>query len=98
MLSEMGYEVHEAHDGDSALTALGTLGPDLLIIDFAMPGTNGAEIAQAALARNPELRILFISGFSDSAALESAVGDARLLRKPFRPGDLGAAVRAALDA
>jgi signal transduction histidine kinase len=98
VLSDIGYEVHEAGDGDAALGVLTTLSPDLLIIDFAMPGTNGAEIAQAAMARNPALRVLFISGFSDSAALESAVGNARLLRKPFRPGDLGAAVRAALDA
>jgi signal transduction histidine kinase len=98
VLSDIGYDVHEAADGDTALSALATINPDLLIIDFAMPGTNGAEIAQAALARNPGLRILFISGFSDSAALESAVGDAHLLRKPFRPGDLGVAVRSALDA
>jgi CheY-like chemotaxis protein len=97
-LSDIGYEVYEAADGESALKILTTRSPDLLIVDFAMPGANGAEIAQAALGHNPALRVLFISGFSDSAALEAAVGNANLLRKPFRPGDLGAAVRAALDA
>src|SRR5262249_24416035 len=61
VLSEIGYDVHQAADGDAALNILVTLNPDLLIVDFAMPGMNGAEIAQAARVRNPALRILFIS-------------------------------------
>jgi CheY-like chemotaxis protein len=97
-LAEIGYHVHAAGDGAEALAFLAQLVPDLLIADFAMPGMNGAEIAKAARARNPALRILFISGFSDTAALEDAVGKAHLLRKPFRPSDLGAAVREVLDA
>jgi hypothetical protein len=40
---------------------------------------------------------LFVSGYADSSALETAVGSAPLLRKPFRPGELAVAVRAALD-
>jgi CheY-like chemotaxis protein len=97
-LADIGYHVHAAGDGAQALTFLAQLVPDLLIADFAMPGMNGAEVAKAALARNPGLRILFISGFSDTAALADAVGTTHLLRKPFRPGDLGVAVREVLDA
>jgi len=97
-LVEIGYHVHAAGDGVEALAFLAKLVPDLLIADFAMPGMNGAEVAKAALARNPALRILFISGFSDTAALADAVGTTHLLRKPFRPGDLGVAVREVLDA
>jgi CheY-like chemotaxis protein len=58
---------------------------------------NGAEVVSAARARNANLKILFLSGHAESAALESAVGDAPLLRKPFRPAELASAVRGALD-
>jgi CheY-like chemotaxis protein len=70
----------------------------LLIVDFAMPNMNGAEVVTTARAHNGRLKILFVSGYADSTVLESAVGDAQHLRKPFRPADLAAAVRTALDA
>jgi DNA-binding response OmpR family regulator len=43
------------------------------------------------------LKVLFMSGFADSNALLAAVGSAALLRKPFRPGELAAAVQTALQ-
>jgi len=97
VLSELGYEVQEVPHGEAALAVLDRFDPDLLIIDFAMPGMNGAETAQAIRRRNARLPILFLSGFADSAALEAAVGEAPILRKPFRPIELAAAVRTALD-
>lgn len=97
LLSEIGYAVQEAEDGAAALTMLAEFDPDLLVLDFAMPGINGADTAAAARQRKAALRILFVSGFADSAALDTAVGGAALLRKPFRPTDLAAAVRLALD-
>jgi CheY-like chemotaxis protein len=63
-----------------------------------MPNMNGAELVTTARSRNAQLKILFLSGYADSAILESAVGEALLLRKPFRPSELAAAVRSALDA
>jgi CheY-like chemotaxis protein len=71
--------------------------PELLILDFAMPGINGAEIAAAAREANRSLKILFVSGFADTDALEEAAGEIALLHKPFRPAELAAAVRKALD-
>ena len=62
-----------------------------------MPGTNGAEVVKAARLTQPSLPILFVSGYADSAALEAAMGSAPFLRKPFRPAELAAAVRAAID-
>jgi signal transduction histidine kinase/DNA-binding response OmpR family regulator len=97
VLSELGYNVREAASGQDALAALPNFEPDLLIVDFAMPNMNGAEIVTAARARNAALKILFLSGYADTTALESAVGHAPLLRKPFRPAELAAAVRTALD-
>jgi len=97
-LSELGYEVQEVPHGEAALAVLDRFDPDLLIIDFAMPGMNGAETAQAIRRRNARLPILFLSGFADTTALEAAVGEeAAILRKPFRPIELAAAVRTALD-
>jgi len=97
VLAELGYDVREASDGRNALAMLKEFKPDLLLVDFAMPNMNGAEVVSAARARNADLKIVFLSGYADSAALESAVGDAPLLRKPFRPAELASAVRTALD-
>ncbi|HEX4408790.1 MAG TPA: response regulator [Xanthobacteraceae bacterium] len=97
VLSELGYDVREAGGGDEALAAFSDFNPDLLIVDFAMPNMNGAEVVTAARANNKEQKILFLSGYADSGILEAAVGSAPLLRKPFRPADLAAAVRGALD-
>jgi DNA-binding response OmpR family regulator len=96
-LSEIGYVVHEAEHGAAALDMQREVSPQLMIIDFAMPGTNGAEVVKAARTVQPSLPILFVSGYADSAALEAAMGSAPLLRKPFRPAELAAAVRAAID-
>jgi len=97
VLSDLGYVVQEAQHGEAAIGSLAKFAPDLLIVDFAMPGINGAEVAAAARKHDPQLRILFVSGFADSGSLEAAVGKAPLLRKPFRPVELAAAVREALD-
>lgn len=96
-LSEMGYVVHEADHGDAALALQRTVNPQLLIIDFAMPGANGAEVVKAARAAQPSLAVLFVSGYADSAALEAAMGSAPFLRKPFLPAELAHAVRSALE-
>jgi CheY-like chemotaxis protein len=97
VLAELGYELHEASRGEDALAMLPDLSPDLLIIDFAMPGLNGADVVMAAREHNAALKVLFMSGFADSNALIAAVGSAALLRKPFRPGELAAAVQTALQ-
>jgi CheY-like chemotaxis protein len=96
-LSDIGYRVGEAAGGEDALRAVRDFAPDLVIMDFAMPGLNGAEVAVALRKTCAGIPILFISGFADSEVLERAVGTAPLLRKPFRPTQLAAAVRAALS-
>jgi signal transduction histidine kinase len=97
VLADLGYDVRLAVAGEAALAIMGEFSPDLMVVDFAMPGMNGAEVALAARKRNAELKILFLSGFADTDVLESAVRAAPLLRKPFRPSELAAAVRSALD-
>ena len=96
-LEALGYRVVEAADGLAGLDQLALHDPDLLMLDFAMPGMSGADVAQVALADRPDLPIIFCSGYSDTAAIERAVGsDVPLLRKPFRIAELEAIVASAL--
>ena len=70
---------------------------DLLLLDCAMPGLNGAEVTRVVKARWPDVPILFMSGHADTAALEAAVGAAPLLRKPFKLKEITTAIRSVLD-
>jgi CheY-like chemotaxis protein len=98
-LDALGYRVVEAADGPAGLAALEAQAPDLMMVDFAMPGMNGAEVARAARQRRPDLPIVFASGYADTAAIESVAGkDAPVLRKPFRIRDLQAVVAQMLAA
>jgi DNA-binding response OmpR family regulator len=97
-LSDLGYQVSEAIGGENALLILADIKPDMMIIDFAMGGMNGAETALAARQRYPGIPILFISGFADTEALRSVAETAPLIHKPFRPTELAATVRSILDA
>jgi len=98
VLSDLGYQVKEAGTGEAALDLLRSHHPDLMVLDFGMPDSNGAEVAAAARQASEGLRILFVSGYSDTSAIERAVGKAALLHKPFRPAEFAAAVRSSLDA
>jgi CheY-like chemotaxis protein len=70
-----------------------------MMVDFAMPGMNGAEVAKAARQRRPDLPIVFASGYADTAAIESVAGsEAAVLRKAFRLDDLQAVLATALQA
>jgi signal transduction histidine kinase len=92
-LRSLQYQVTAVEGGDAAL-AIMDAGErfDLLLVDFAMPGMNGPEVASAARNRQPDIKVLMVSGYADSAAVEGALGSARLLRKPFDVAELAAAV------
>jgi CheY-like chemotaxis protein len=96
MLRDLGYGVAEAGSGRQALDLLSS-GPrfDLLLIDYAMPGMNGGELARRVRAKDPDQRIVFITGFADFTAL-AALGEDRVVQKPFRDGELAQQVAAAL--
>jgi CheY-like chemotaxis protein len=92
----LGFRVILAEDGESGQLALETSHPEVLLLDFAMPGMSGVEVADRVRIRRPKLPIVFASGYSETAAIEKAVGPAAvLLRKPVRV-DLEAALRAAV--
>ncbi|THD67086.1 response regulator, partial [Phenylobacterium sp.] len=98
ILHDLGYSVVEAGSGGAALDVLDRQSKiDLLLVDFAMPGMNGAEVAREAHARRPDLPVLFVTGYADTDALASA-GDDGILRKPFVEEDLAAKLRSVLRA
>src|SRR5438309_7668994 len=64
-LEEQGYKVSEASDGHEGLAAIERAAPDLVIVDFIMPGMTGAEVARKIRSRLPDQPILFVSGYSE---------------------------------
>ena len=97
MLPSLGYAVDFAGSGSEALASLDRHRPDLMMLDFAMPDMNGAEVAREALTRYPGLRIVFSSGHADTKQSDAGVGSARRLRKPFRMGELADVLSEALS-
>ena len=97
-LEALGYEVTALGDGRSGLEALQSLKPDVLVVDFAMPEMTGADVAKKARELCPGLPVVLASGYSDTDAIERAIGkNARLLRKPFGIDELLKAVIEATD-
>ncbi len=96
LLDEAGYAVTEARDGPSALARLEELHPHVAVIDFLMPGINGADLARQAQVRRPGLPVVFVSGYADTLALDGIAG-ATVLRKPFRADELQRAVHDAME-
>ena len=86
-LESGGYTVLEARDGTDAMKRVekydGAI--DLLVTDMVMPGMTGQELTAKLLKSRPEIRVLYMSGYSERAAADSARGDSsiRLLAKPF---------------
>jgi CheY-like chemotaxis protein len=98
MLHDLGYLVLEAGSGGAALDMLDrTPRLDLMIVDFAMPGMNGAEVARLARMRRGNLPVLFITGFAERSMLEG-IEEPLILRKPFMEDELAERVRVALSA
>jgi PAS domain S-box-containing protein len=92
-LESLGHSVAACAGGEAALELLSNAVPDLLLIDFTMPGMNGAELARIVRARHPGVPLAFVTGYAESDQMESAlVEDVPVLRKPFGVGDLAALV------
>ena len=100
VLREQGYTVLEASDGAQALKVLETPVPiDLLLTDVGLPGgMNGRQVVDAARGLRPGLKVLFMTGFAENAALSGGVLDpvTQVLTKPFGMGALVGKVRGML--
>ena len=100
MLEGHGYEVVAAANAEEALVLARDAGLDALVTDVVMPGMNGRALAAALRATMPDLHVLYVSGFSDDAALQDGALEplATFLQKPYSAAELGEALQRTLDA
>lgn len=99
-LKELGYEVVEASDAESALQVAERLSRiDLLFTDVILPGKNGRQLADEMRQRWPKLRVLYTTGYSRNAIVHHGRLDpgVDLINKPFTFDELAARVRDVLD-
>ena len=99
VLSDLGYRALEATDGPSALTILqSSQRIDLLITDIGLPRVNGRQVADAARVVRPGLKVLFMTGYAESAAnsefLEKGM---QIIAKPFTMDKLAVKIRETLE-
>ena len=101
-LEASGYTVLEAAGADEALRVAGEHADaiDLLLTDVVMPRMSGRQLADRLARRGPEIKVLFMSGYTDEAIVQHGVLEpgTQLLQKPFTPGGLARKVREVLDA
>ncbi|MHA3738791.1 response regulator [Pseudomonas sp. Eth.TT006] len=86
VLSELGYAFVEAGDADEAVPILKSQQRiDLLISDVGLPGMNGRQLAEIGRQHRPELKVLFITGYAEHAAVRSGFLDSgmQMITKPF---------------
>lgn len=89
MLDVLGHEVVEASSGPAGVATIGRVRFDLVLLDYAMPGMNGAEVAREIHRLDGATPIVFVSGYSDTDQLRSVMnGQTSMLRKPFTIDEL----------
>jgi PAS domain S-box-containing protein len=99
-LRSLGYPVTDVDSGQAAIDTLKSDAAfDLLLTDVVMPGIGGAQLAEEIVRTWPALKVLFMSGYSENAAIMHGrvAPGARVLSKPFRKIDLANRVREVLD-
>ena len=100
-LKELGYRVIEAVDGTQALPIIEGKGRiDLVVSDVGLPGLNGRQLAEIAIAARPDLNVLFITGYAAAAAAraEFLAPGMEMITKPFAIDDFAQKVKEMLTA
>ena len=97
MLAELGYTAIEASDGSSALQVLRSdTRIDLLVTDVGLPGgMNGRQLADFGRTARPKLKVLFITGYAEKAAIGAGGLDSgmAILTKPFAMDGLATRIK-----
>ncbi len=91
MLEDHGYRVIEAHDGNSAVDAIGAspVPIDLVLTDVVMKGMNGPELVLRLVDTNPAMKVVYMSGYTGELAAGHGIDSGiQLLEKPFTRQDL----------
>jgi CheY-like chemotaxis protein len=101
MLTDQGYEVVPASGAESAIQFFESTPrrPDLILADVVMPGMSGPMLVDHLLAHDPDLRVLFMSGYDDRQVVQRYVVEKgfHLIAKPFTVKSLRAAIKDALN-
>ena len=88
-LTALGYAVREAAGGADALALIHEQKPQLIVLDYMMPGMDGAETAREIARIDPDLPIVFSTGHAALRVLRQAAGEgASILEKPFTLAEL----------
>jgi CheY-like chemotaxis protein len=95
-LEILGHEVVGVSDAEAALAALEHQTPTLLVVDYVMPGMNGAELIRAVQQQRPEIAVILATGYADMDKVSELVGAKSILKKPFRVEALAEAVHLAV--
>jgi CheY-like chemotaxis protein len=101
VLGKRGYRVIQAGNGEEALLLASTTPDlDLLVTDVIMPKMGGQELATRLIPSHPHIKVLFISGYTENAAMQlGALSPGSVhLAKPFSPGALARKVSEILAA
>jgi PAS domain S-box-containing protein len=100
VLNDLGYRSLEAADGPSGLEMLRSERLiDLLVTDVGLPGLNGRQLAEAARQFRPNLKVLFMTGYAENAALASGFLEPgmSMITKPFAMEALATRIRQILE-
>lgn len=101
LLRDIGHEILEASDADSALKMLATSSRiNMLFTDVVLPGgMNGPKLAAEIRRQRPGIAVLYTSGYTENAIVHQGQVDEGidLLNKPFSRSDLARKIRAVLD-
>jgi two-component system, response regulator, stage 0 sporulation protein F len=98
-LTALGYAVREAAGGADALALIDAQRPQLVILDYMMPGMDGAETAREIARVDPDIPIIFSTGHAALRVLRQAAGeDASILEKPFTLAELDQLIAEILQA
>jgi CheY-like chemotaxis protein len=100
VLQDLGYQAIEAADGPSGLRLLeSNVRIDLLVTDVGLPGLNGRQLADYARVKRPDLKVLFITGYAENAAMTSGflIPGMEMITKPFAVEALATKIRSMIE-
>jgi len=100
VLSELGYRAIEAGDGPTGLAILQSdRRVDLLVTDIGLPGLNGRQVADGGRVSRPDLKVLFMTGYAENAALASGFLEPgmAMITKPFAMDAMASRIREIIE-
>ena len=98
MLEKNGHQVDSVDNAEAGIARSKETKPELILMDVVMPGMNGRELAERLQSLRPEVKVLYMSGYTDNVVdhriLEQGVN---FVAKPFSPEGLARKVREVLE-